>query len=105
MSFLEELAKKGIINESQIGGIKDLANKKHEGDIEGALSEVGISEDEILNAKGEYFSMPIKKIDAKGMSFVALKYIPEDSAKHYNFAPFALADGVLEVGVTDPSNI
>ncbi len=105
MSFLEELAKKGIINESQIGGIKDLANKKHEGDIEGALSEVGISEDEILNAKGEYFSMPIKKIDAKGMSFDALKYIPEDSAKHYNFAPFALADGVLEVGVTDPSNI
>ena len=49
--------------------------------------------------------MPIRKVDPKGVSFSVLKYIPEDSARHYNFAPFNLSDGILEVGVIDPDNI
>ncbi|HWA32210.1 MAG TPA: GspE/PulE family protein [Candidatus Paceibacterota bacterium] len=105
MSFLEELAKKGVINGSQITDIKTLAKEKYDGDIEGALSEMAIPEDDILKVKGEYYSMPIKKIGLKDISFEALKYIPEESAAYYRFAPFSLADGVLEVGVTDPENI
>jgi len=34
-----------------------------------------------------------------------LKYISEDSATHYHFAPIELKDEVLEVGVLDPENI
>ena len=40
MSFLEELAKQGVINESQIGEIKGRANEKHDGDIDEALVEL-----------------------------------------------------------------
>jgi type IV pilus assembly protein PilB len=105
MSFLEELAKKGLIKENQILEIKNLAKEHHDGDIDGALIEAGVSEDEILKAKGEYFVMPIRKIDIKKISFEALKYIPEDSASYYHFAPFGLSDGVLEVGIIDPENI
>jgi len=105
MSFLEELAKKGVINDTQIGEIKNRANKMHDGDVDDALIESGISEDTLLMAKGEYFQMPTKKINTKSLSFDALKYIPEDSATHYNFAPLSLKDGVLEVGITNPENI
>lgn len=105
MSFLEELTKKGIISESQIGEIKNIAKEKHDGNIDESLIELGVSEDDILNAKGEYFNIPVKKVDVKNMSFSVLSYIPEDSAKYYNFAPFALTDGVLEVGIIDPGNI
>ena len=105
MSFLEELVEKGIINQSQIGEIKTRANEKNKGDIDDALIEMGINENDILKAKGEYLQMPIKKIEAKDISFDALKYIGEDSATHYNFAPFGLREGVLEVGITDPENI
>ena len=105
MSFLEELAKKGVINDTQIGEIKNRAKKMHDGDIDDTLIESGISEDTILMAKGEYFQMPIKKINTKSLSFDVLKYIPEDSATHYNFAPLGLKDEVLEVGITDPENI
>ena len=49
--------------------------------------------------------MPIKKINVQEMSFDGLKYIPEDAATYYRFVPFALTDGILEVGVTDPGNI
>ena len=59
MSFLEELVKKGIINESQIGDIKNRAKEKHEGDLDGALSEMGVKEEEILKAKGEYFNLSL----------------------------------------------
>ena len=105
MSFLEELNKKGLITENQIGEIKNLANDKYNGDMDQALFEAGISEDQVLEAKGEYLNMPVKKVNVKSMSFDALKYIPEDSAAHYHFAPFEISEGVLNVGVTDPENI
>ena len=105
MSFLEELAKKGIIDVNQIGEIKNLAKEKHEGDIDDALIELGVLEDEILKTKGEYFNIPTKKVDAREISFSILKYIPEDSARHYSFVPIGLNEGVLEVGVINPSNI
>jgi type IV pilus assembly protein PilB len=105
MSFLEELVKKGIINESQIGEVKNRAKEKHAGDIDEALSEMGIGDEEILKAKGEYFDMPTRKVDPKDISFNILRYIPEDSARYYNFVPVNLNEGILEVGVTDPENI
>jgi len=105
MSFLEELAKAGVIKESQIPEVKNLAKEKHEGDVDDALIEMGIPEDKILTTKGEYFLIPVKKVDLKAVSFDALKYIPEDSAKYYHFAPFGLSEGVLEVGIIDPENI
>ena len=105
MSFLEELAKEGVISEGQIAEIKNLANEKHGGDIDEALAEVGISEDNVLKVKGEYLKIPTKKVNVNEISFDVLKYIPEDSATHYHFAPFALNEGVLEVGVIDPENI
>lgn len=105
MSFLEELAKQGLINESQIGEIKGKAEEKYSGDIDDALDEFGVNKDKALEIKGQYFSMPIKKILTKTLSFEALKYIPEDSATHYHFAPIGFKEGVLEVGITDPENI
>ena len=105
MSLLEELANKKIINENQIGEIKNIANEKFSGDIEEVLLEMKIPEDQILETKGEYFGIPIKKVDLKKISFDILKYIPEDSATYYHFVPIGLTDGVLEVGVIDPENI
>jgi len=105
MSFLEELAKRGLINGNQIGEIKSRAKKEHDGDVEKTLIESGIPEKKILEIKGEYLGIPIKNITSEEMSFDALKYISEDSAAHYHFAPIELKDGVLEVGVMDPENI
>src|SRR3989344_4781302 len=71
MSFLEELSKKGLIKESQIGEIKNRAKEKYEGSIDDALLEFGISEDEVLEAKGEYLQIPIKKVNIKYSPFAS----------------------------------
>ncbi len=99
MSFLEELAKKGVIQTGQISEIKIRAEEKHAGDVEAALIESGVPEDKILDVKGQYLGMPVKKVNKEEISFNALKYISEDSASHYHFAPIELNEGVLEVGV------
>ncbi|MFH1608471.1 MAG: GspE/PulE family protein [Patescibacteria group bacterium] len=106
MIFLEELVKKGLINESQIGEIKNRATEKYGGDIEEVLiQEFGMEEDKILEIKGEYFSIPVKKVNTKKLPFNIFKYIPEDSARHYGFVPIGFSEGVLEVGILDPENM
>ena len=105
MSFLEELAKKGLITSSQIGEIKTRAREEYNGDINEALIGTGVPEEKILQVKGEYLSLPVTNINTQERSFDALKYISEDSAMHYHFVPIQLKDGVLEVGVMDPENI
>ena len=105
MSFLEVLAKKGVIKSSQIGEIKSRAKEEYNGNIEEVLLESGISEEKILEIKGEYLGIPIRKVNSQEISFGVLKYISEDSALHYRFVPIELREGVLEVGVIDPENI
>lgn len=105
MSFLETLAQKGVIKQAQIGEIKNRAKDKHEGDIDSALLESGVSEDVILENKGIYLEIPTRKINVQEMSFSVLRYISEDSATHYGFVPLELRDGVLEVGIIDPENV
>ena len=105
MSFLEELATKGLIGKNQIGEIKNLAQDKFAGNIDAALVESGIPEDKVLEAKGEYLHIPTRKVKTTETSFQTLKYISEDSALHYHFVPLELSEGVLSVGVTDPENI
>ncbi|MDQ3244769.1 MAG: GspE/PulE family protein [bacterium] len=105
MSFLEELVKKNIITDSQILEIKKLAREKYDNNIENALADVGVSENDILTTKGEYFNIPTKKINVKNIPFEILKYIPKESARNYHFIPLAMNDGTLEVGITDPENM
>ncbi len=42
--------------------------------------------------------------DAK-VPYEVLKFIPEESAAHYQLAPLGVAEGVLEVGMVDPEDI
>lgn len=105
MSFLNELARLGIVKENQISEIESVAEKKYAGSIDQALLEFGVEEKSLLQVKSDFFNIPMASIGTKGVSFDILKYIPEDSARHYNLAPIAFEDGVLHVGIIDPENI
>ena len=104
-SFVEELIARGIISEGQVGELLRLAEEKYEGNIELALIARGISAEAILDVKSVYYSLPKRSVDPKTVTFDILKYIPEDSAKHYHFVPIGMEEGALLVGVTNPENI
>jgi type IV pilus assembly protein PilB len=105
MTFLERLAKDGVIQSDQISDITLHANQKFEGHIDEALVDLGMDEDKVLEYRSDFYKIPSKKIDIKSISADLLKYIPEDSAIHYHFAPVGMNDGVLEVGITEPENM
>lgn len=105
MSFLEHLVEQGTIKEDQLSSISRLAQEKYDGNTDKALLEFGLSQGDIVRMKSEFFGIPYKKIDEKSISQDLLKYIPEDSAKHYKMVPIGFNDGVLEVGMIDPDNI
>ncbi len=104
MSILDILAKKGLIEASEVAAIRDKAESSRQ-NIDQILLEMGVSEGDVLAAKSEYYGVPTREVDVSSVTGKVLEYIPEESATYYHFVPLALVDGVLEVGVVDPDNI
>lgn len=103
MSFLDILAQKNIIRDKDIPVYEKEASKK--GSLEDVLKEQGISEEDILIAKSEYYEVPLRAVDPDTLTESVLDMIPEDSAAHYRLVPIGLEDDTLLIGVTDPENI
>ncbi|MEK7117399.1 MAG: ATPase, T2SS/T4P/T4SS family, partial [Patescibacteria group bacterium] len=104
MSILDTLAKKGIIETGDIATIKAKAQSMG-ATLEEALLTMGVSSEDILASKGEYFEVPIKKVVESEISEKILGYIPEESASYYQFVPIGFKNGVLEIGILDPDNL
>jgi type IV pilus assembly protein PilB len=49
--------------------------------------------------------IPERNLGEVKIPYEVLRYIPEESAEHYRFAPLGVVDEVLEVGMVDPDNI
>ncbi|VAW32054.1 Type IV fimbrial assembly, ATPase PilB [hydrothermal vent metagenome] len=73
--------------------------------IEQALVKYGIPIETTLSTVANYFNLPYRILNDTQVPSSVLKYIPEDSARHYHFVPIAVVDGSLEVGITNPDDI
>jgi type IV pilus assembly protein PilB len=104
MSFLNFLATKNIISADQIPFLKERV-KATDKNIDSILIEGGISRSQLLEVKGEYFGVPYKILEDYNIPFDILKHIPEESARHYKFAPLNIQDNTLEVGIVNPESI
>lgn len=104
MSFINFLASQNLIPEGQIPSLKDKI-RNSETTAEKELMDMGISKDLIFEKKGEYYNIPYRNLADLDVPFDILKYVPEESALHYQFVPVGLKDGFLEVGIVDPENI
>jgi type IV pilus assembly protein PilB len=73
--------------------------------VETLLERRGITNEQMLAAVGNRYNMPYRVLPSTPIGKEALGYIPEESARHYGFAPIGTDGGALEVGITDPDNI
>lgn len=101
MSFLLHLAQKGLFREEDIPSIVASAENVP-GGIDDVLTKGGMTEDQILALKSEYYGLPARKLDGYKVSSEVLRYVPEESARHYQIAPLDVVDKVLEIGIVDP---
>lgn len=104
MNYTDILIKKNAISSEELAEISARAREKGS-PLEKMLNVYGISDADITRAKAEVLGVPYKKINEKDIPFDLLKQVPEESAKHYKFAPVGMDEGVLEIGMVDPSNM
>ncbi len=105
MNLLALLKDKGIIDESTTKAVE--AEAQSEGvSVESVLLKQGVDPEVILRTLGEYFKLPTYQLgENEKIEPNVLRYLPEDSARHYKLLPLALKDGVMEVGVVDPDEL
>ncbi|HVT74860.1 MAG TPA: ATPase, T2SS/T4P/T4SS family [Candidatus Paceibacterota bacterium] len=104
MSVLDILVNNKVIQEKEAASASEEARMTG-APIEAVLKKKGVSEDALLQAKGEYLGVPVRALKDQTIPFDILKFIPEESATHYRFVPVAVKNNVLEVGVVDPDDI
>lgn len=105
IAILEELLKRGLIQENQVPEIVKTAEERYGGNVEDALLSYNVSEDAILELKGIISNVPIKNVDPSLITPSILKIIPSETAKTYQFVPIGVSNNVLEVGIIDPENV
>jgi type IV pilus assembly protein PilB len=104
MNFLHFLSQKGIITEASIA-VVDRYVATENVTVDEALIKNGIDEGNLLRLKGEYLDIPIRMASEFKVTSETLKYIPEESARHYNFVPIGVEAGIIEIGIVDPENM
>src|SRR3989338_3161401 len=97
-SVLDVLTGAGVITAPQAAEIGRDARKKNVS-IDSELFSRGISEENILKAKGEALGIEIASLAEHKVPFELLKAIPEESARHYQFVPIGLEGGVVQIGM------
>jgi type IV pilus assembly protein PilB len=103
MSFLLYLAKRGLFREEDIPELTSQSEKAL-GGIDEILSKGGMTGEQIRGLKSEYYGIESRIFNGDTIAIEVLKYIPEESARHYQIAPLGAPDHVLEVGIVDPDN-
>ncbi len=104
MDLLKLLSDSGMIDQALVPEL-EVEAKKGGAALEAVLQKEGLQLKDILEAKGKYYNLPTREVGEKSVPFDILRYVPEESARHYRLSPIGVADGVLEVGVTDPDNL
>ncbi len=103
MNFLSALVEKGMLSAKDRATVEtDLSEKRS---LAEALAARGIDLADSLAQIGALYGIPTRVLGDPPADEGVFKYIPMESAQHYGFAPLAITEGALEVGVTDPDNI
>ncbi len=104
MDLLQLLVTNGVIDPVRAQELKAEVAKPG-ASIELVLTKEGVPLPAILKAKGDFYGIPTREVGENSVPFDILRFVPEESARYYRFAPLAVVDGALEVGLTDPDNL
>lgn len=103
-TILDILATKGIIDQTAIQTIQKTAAEQNV-PLDDILSEYGITEADIAEAKSELTGYPVKYLEGKKIPYELLRDIPEESVKNYAIAPLGKNEGYFDIGMLYPDDI
>ncbi len=104
MNLLALLQEAGVVKPADVADIE--AQVRSGETLDAVLASRGITPADALAVATEAYGIPARSIDsAHPVDQKALAYVPQESAKHYRFAPLGVEEGALAVGIVDPDNI
>lgn len=101
--ILNALADKGQIERDAVSQIASKSTT--DADIERGIFELGVSEEDFLKTKSEVLGIPYRYLKGTQVPGDILRFVPLDAAKHYQMIPLGITEGVLEIGMLDPTDI
>lgn len=104
MNLVALLTEKGLLSAADATSVEE--EVRTDGvTVDEALEKRGISSEKAYAVAAEKYGIPYRALPAELADQRALSYIPEESARHYEFVPIEVTDGALAVGILDPDNI
>jgi type IV pilus assembly protein PilB len=104
MNLVALLKEKGILSPEDAQSVEEEARSTGF-PVDSFLEKKGISLEKAYAVVSEKYGIPYRALPNELKDQKALSYIPEESARHYEFVPIEVADGALAVGILDPDNI
>lgn len=102
MEFIDFVINKGILTSGDKVSIDAQPGSGKE--LEDILILKGVSRNDILSLKSEYYRVPGKLIELDGISKELESLIPEKSIEYYRILALNKQNGVLEVGMVNPDD-
>jgi type IV pilus assembly protein PilB len=103
MDYLLEFPKKDIVSKDVLQTVRTEKRKKDKA-LDAILQKHGITREQILSVKSDYYGVPSIDIANTSIPHQTLQIIPQESSRHYKIIPLEVNDDTLEVGFVDPDN-
>ncbi len=104
MNLVSLLKEKGLLTAEDAAAV-EVEARAPDSILEEILEKHGITAEKAYAVASEKYGIPYRDLPSEPSDSKALSFIPEESARHYQFVPIAVNNGALEVGVLDPDNI
>ncbi len=105
MDVIPRLIQSGILTAEKAAEVDALVTSQNLS-YELALLQVGVSKEVVrTEIAREYGIESVVLTQDEKVDETILRYIPEESARHYKIIPLKISEGVLIVGTNDPDNL
>lgn len=105
MKLIQELQKRGIINEQRKNELQFEVEKTKKTDEEILLKNKIISENVLFEQKSKLLNIPLAKLTTQEIPLDALELIPEEAAINYKMIPLFRKGNVIGIGMAYPEDI
>ena len=105
ISFESFLLEKGFLTRDNLVKARAESITVHKNLFDYLVSEHYIAEEDLTKARGLFFNLPYVDLRTKTVTKEVLDIASRENISNYKFIPFELADNILKVALTDPTNL
>lgn len=102
--LLQILLQMGSINEEKAESIQQAALEAQQPVEEYLIVNPLVPEETFSEARGRLYKIPYVDLTGKAIDQEVLRFIPEDTAQHYQVVAFQKSEQEVNVGIVDPRN-